>query len=404
MIPPRKPFPEYKWQWATLTCTEGLNDPAVFLGVLRAMAQFEEHPPSDPAFKEALTLIEKQTKTKVKLARDASRNLLRNSGQYWKALDLIEDAHGKIKLTPFGRKVADGSITPIEFAATTIKTLELPNRRIEQYPERWEQAHLKIKPLELILNILAELSQRGGPETAYLTRDELVRIIIPLAGESANIDKNVDAIILYRRSRLDLSDWPNCAPMANDQRIAREFLLFLSNYGFLQQTKVGSQEQFVLNALEPQEIRNLINLPVTHPNSMDAIELVKESQLTFSVEQKKVMMELKLRPMQPKFRKEVMQAYGNKCIVTGTELPAVLQAAHIIPAKHNGINDKGNGFCLRADIHLLFDTGHLRIDDQGNLHLSDSAAKAENYRGLPRRIIIPSFVNLEHIRWRWSYT
>lgn len=31
---PAKPFPDFKWKWACLQCTEGINDPVVLLGVL----------------------------------------------------------------------------------------------------------------------------------------------------------------------------------------------------------------------------------------------------------------------------------------------------------------------------------------------------------------------------------
>ena len=34
---PTKPFDEFKWKWACLQCTEGLNDPVILLGVLFRM-------------------------------------------------------------------------------------------------------------------------------------------------------------------------------------------------------------------------------------------------------------------------------------------------------------------------------------------------------------------------------
>ena len=37
---PAKPFPDFKWKWASLQCTEGLNDPVVLLGVLFRMRKF----------------------------------------------------------------------------------------------------------------------------------------------------------------------------------------------------------------------------------------------------------------------------------------------------------------------------------------------------------------------------
>ena len=38
---PKKPFEEFKWKWACLQCTEGLNDPVVLLGVLFRMRKLE---------------------------------------------------------------------------------------------------------------------------------------------------------------------------------------------------------------------------------------------------------------------------------------------------------------------------------------------------------------------------
>lgn len=38
---PSKPFPDFKWKWASLQCTERLNDPVVLLGVLFRMRKLE---------------------------------------------------------------------------------------------------------------------------------------------------------------------------------------------------------------------------------------------------------------------------------------------------------------------------------------------------------------------------
>ena len=38
---PEKPFPDFKWKWACLQCTEGLNDPVILLGVLFRMRKLE---------------------------------------------------------------------------------------------------------------------------------------------------------------------------------------------------------------------------------------------------------------------------------------------------------------------------------------------------------------------------
>ena len=39
---PQKPFPDFKWKWACLQCTEGLNDPVILLGVLFRMRKLEK--------------------------------------------------------------------------------------------------------------------------------------------------------------------------------------------------------------------------------------------------------------------------------------------------------------------------------------------------------------------------
>lgn len=38
---PELPFPNFKWKWACLQCTEGIDDPVVLLGVLFRMRKLE---------------------------------------------------------------------------------------------------------------------------------------------------------------------------------------------------------------------------------------------------------------------------------------------------------------------------------------------------------------------------
>jgi putative restriction endonuclease len=49
-------------------------------------------------------------------------------------------------------------------------------------------------------------------------------------------------------------------------------------------------------------------------------------------------------------------------LVTGCELEALLEAAHIAPYRNASHNDLSNGLLLRADIHTLFDLYLMRID------------------------------------------
>lgn len=396
---PRKPFAEYKWRWAEFTPTESLNKPPVFLGVLRALRKCEGYMPNSPEFLHELTIIQRETNPGVNLVRQGSRNLIRNSARYWKAFDLLQSTRGGIQLTNFGQLIADGKITPLEFAVTTIKTFELPNRFIfdAQDIEKWGE--LKIKPLELLLDILTSLEQTAGRGQAYITPTELVEISIPIAGEDSNTERHIEAILLFRQGNLDINDWPNCAPEANDRRMAREFLLFLANYEFC---KVEG-ERYYINHFEVNEVEDLRRVSVEGLNKERTYERLRRNRMTVAIERKRVLTLTTTRPAQAYFRDGILNAYSSTCIITGVSLPAVLEAAHIIPVTNDGSDNLDNGLCLRADIHKMFDTGHLRIDRDGRIFLSDSANLINNYHGLPNSIRIPEFVSRENIEWRWNY-
>lgn len=168
---PCVPFSTFKWKWACLTCTEGLNDPVILLGVLFRMRKLEllnrGLKYSSPEFAAELDDLSRSTSDSIGVnlsGRTGSRNLIRNSGQYWRGIRLIEPSgkgadRGKIELTPFGRDVADRKISQGEFAAITIRTFRLPNDQIQGDDEcaEWKKAGLELHPLLLLLSILLEL-------------------------------------------------------------------------------------------------------------------------------------------------------------------------------------------------------------------------------------------------------
>jgi HNH endonuclease len=409
---PVLPFQGYKWRWASFQPTEGLNEPSVFLGVLRALHQFEGSPPSDPGLIQALSIVREQTNTRIDLARTAHRNLIRNSGQYWKGPGLIEEQHGRIELTSFGKKVASGKITKAEYAITVIKTTSLPNPRIFSASEMqpWIRAGLTIKPLELILQVVSGLLNAFGPDEGYLSLKELKSIVIPLAGNSASIDEHVRSIRRFRDGRLDLSSWPNCAPAANDVRMANEYLLFLYHYGFFEKVAGRTREEtkYFLMETARQEIGLLSAIPSNERNLVQTAENVRSTELLDAVELSLVERERKYisrlsRSGQARFRREVLRAYHQTCILTGETLEAVLEAPHIIPASKRGPDTIQNGLCMRADIHILFDNGHIRIMPSGDVSYSDAISASITYATLPSRIIIPEFLDARTINWRLRY-
>lgn len=397
---PHLPFAGFKWKWACLACTEGINDPVVLLGVLFRMAKLEgKYKYSSDEFAQELIGLSKDlegTGVNVDLRnRTGERNIIRNSGQYWKALNLIptERTGGVITLTPFGRSVANHTISQTEFAAKSILSFTLPNPTIQSEAEceQWRQTGIKLHPLVLIMKII-DLLRSSDTSSAYVTPWELTRIVIPLSGiPDLPAEEYAEAIKLYRNSELDLSEWPQVCTEANDFRIAREYLLFLSNYGYLIKNDADNREteKFSINFSILPEIDELLRMkPYEIPGSL------------ISDTERKLVRSRQYRPNQARFRKEVLEAC-KRCVISNVEMPEVLEAAHIKPYKYNGDDTAENGFAMRMDIHFLFDAGHLRISENGDVFLSEKARWSYG-ASIPPKIFIPDYVNRENLRWRWD--
>ena len=66
------------------------------------------------------------------------------------------------------------------------------------------------------------------------------------------------------------------------------------------------------------------------------------------------------RPNQAAFRRALLDAYAGRCAITGCDVEAALDAAHVADWRNE--NDAGAGILLRADLHRLLERGLLAID------------------------------------------
>lgn len=405
---PELPFPDFKWKWACLQCTEGIDDPVVLLGVLFRMRKLEGKglKYSSPEFAKELTELSDDIKDSIGVdlaRRTGERNLIRNSGQYWRAVGLIPagDHSGEIRLTDFGRRVADHDISQTEFSTITIQTFKLPNAQIQSREEclRWKSNGIVLYPLRIIMGIILRLNDFNE---GYLTTDELTKIVIPLSAYRATIEDYVNFIRWYRAEEIVISDWPNCCPAANDFRIAREYLLFLSNYGYIERRegRTREDEQYRFNPALANEIREMLATPISDVSLQQVLEQIRSTDLISEVERKRMQAFRQNRPNQARFRHDVIAAC-QRCIITNVTMPEVLEAAHIKPFKYKGEDTVANGFAMRTDIHTLFDTGHLRISENGIIELSNRA-RLDYGASIPPRIVIPDFTNRDFLRWRWE--
>lgn len=404
---PKKPFEDFKWKWASLQCTEGLNDPVILLGVLSRMRKLEKLGTgikyNSDEFSREMSDLSNDIKDSLNInlaTRTGERNLIRNSGQYWRAVGLIpsdNDHSGIIRLTDFGRKVADREISQADFAVLTIQSLKLPNVNIQSKEEcdKWFSHGISFKPLQLLLGVLLRLTEYDR-SYGYITNQELLNIIIPLSGCNAEIEDYFNFILRFRNGQLSLEGWPDCSPMDNDKRFAREFFLFLANYGYVFISgESRSTEVYTLNTVILEEIKVIVkNAGFSTPNATASL-----SEVSSEIERKRVSYSV-ARPNQASFRIAVLNAC-ERCVITNVTMPEVLEAAHIKPYKYNGADTVANGFAMRVDIHTLFDTGHLRISPEGEVVLSGKA-RLDYGATIPPRILIPSFTDIENIRWRWD--
>lgn len=119
----------------------------------------------------------------------------------------------------------------------------------------------------------------------------------------------------------------------------------------------------------------------TYPtDAPDNFSLVSEESRTYTTQRKKE------REGQQQFRKDVLDAYGGRCCMTGERVPNVLEAAHIQPYVNERSNHVQNGLPLRVDLHRLFDAGLLTITTGGEVRVSTKLS-SDTYEQLDGRTI-----------------
>ncbi|MGW4293420.1 HNH endonuclease [Micromonospora chersina] len=68
---------------------------------------------------------------------------------------------------------------------------------------------------------------------------------------------------------------------------------------------------------------------------------------------------------QAKFRQVLRQRFGDRCLITGPQPAAAIEAAHLYRYRNAGEHDVQGGILLRRDLHSLFDQFLLAVDPAG---------------------------------------
>jgi hypothetical protein len=107
----------------------------------------------------------------------------------------------------------------------------------------------------------------------------------------------------------------------------------------------GNSTKKILLCSQSFDLEKILENPII---SLIENEL-EEDQLEY------IFQKVKKRFRQSKFRAELLKAYDKTCIVTGSKVERLLEAAHIQPYTGYQSNIINNGILLRSDIHDLFD-------------------------------------------------
>ena len=253
-IPPAKPFEEFKWRWASKTPSEGINNRPILFGVLSVLVKHNGKKHATQAFRDDLIKLEDELQSKISLSkkdRGIEKNIIENSGQYWKAYGLLNTtSDGTINVSEFGLKVINENIDNESFVRWQIKNFYLPNTNVEtsSIVQKHNDAEINIKPLELLFKIFSHiLAHSESKNQEYITIEEVEKVIVPLSVNSnIPIDTYVEHIFNYREDESEYASWPNYTPEANDKRMLNEYFAFLKNFGAIAEytSKEGNRYYF----------------------------------------------------------------------------------------------------------------------------------------------------------------
>lgn len=150
--------------------------------------------------------------------------------------------------------------------------------------------------------------------------------------------------------------------------------VYLENYSEMHQ----SSERLLLNLIQQSD-----ELEETSEQGKEII--IKEEKFTLT-KQRQV--------RDPRFRKKVYLAYGDRCAFTGIQLD-LIEAAHIIPHSHElGTDEIQNGICLSPLHHKAYDVGLIYVDEEYKIHLNHE--KVEYLEKIGKDGGLKKFTDLQH--------
>lgn len=121
----------------------------------------------------------------------------------------------------------------------------------------------------------------------------------------------------------------------------------------------------------------------------------------FRVSDEETLRLMAVRQGQGWLRDQLMVRFGGRCIVSGCDVPEVLEAAHIVPWATERLQEPERALLLRSDIHTLFDRGLMtivRVSGQPRVDFDPRVALCYPYSCYSGRILTSVMLSDAH----WS--
>ena len=166
-----------------------------------------------------------------------------------------------------------------------------------------------------------------------------------------------------------------------------------------EQQRISGRAQSAVRPIAPADFNRIIDLGLGDdeallPRTAEAAvpPIVEEERAPFVFEQERQRITAYTSRIfrDRVFRKVVLRAYGERCVITGLRIingggRAEAEAAHIRPVEADGPDTVTNGLALSGTVHWMFDRGLISLSDDLEVLISRQANDPASVRGMVNR-------------------
>lgn len=217
--------------------------------------------------------------------------------------------------------------------------------------------------------VLKKMDQPSWQLSRYLWGEEKFPIIVFLQGQTIDYP--------WSDFRTEFGFDPRYHMRGNTMRLSEERLI---------DSRYQTESRFLAHIFQNDNVRG--------EQIESEFELFAErvdAQLTFA----------KSRSGQASFRDQVLRKQGSRCAACSFDIPAGLEAAHLVPFSQNGSDDPRNGIALCVLHHRLYDQGYFRIDPNSLKFEATAPWSLEDLRISKSNILqLRNVVHEAALRWK----